>query len=164
MAREETLWAYDILNKFLESNHHRKTPERYAVLEAIYGMDSHFTIEALNDALSKKSFRVSRATLYNCVNLFLKLGIVVRHYVQGVIVYEAVSSAPGHVRQICRICGKVAEQESKELSKTIEETKFGRFHKENFMLYLYGVCGKCQVKMMRKNTSKTRVKSKSNNL
>ena len=160
MAREETLWAYDILNKFLESNHHRKTPERYAVLEAIYGMDSHFTIEALNDALGKKSFRVSRATLYNCVNLFLKLGLVVRHYLQDIVVYEATSSAHGHVRQICRICGKVTEQKKQELAKAIEETKFGRFHKENFTLYLYGVCGKCQVKMMRQNTSETRVKTK----
>ena len=64
MAREETQRAYDVLNKFLKSDNHRKTPERYAVLDAIYSMDSLFTMDALNEALNEKRFRVSRATLY----------------------------------------------------------------------------------------------------
>lgn len=149
MAREETQRAYDVLNKFLKSDNHRKTPERYAVLDAIYSMDSLFTIDALNEALNEKRFRVSRATLYNCMNLFLKLGLVVRHHLQDAIVYEAAFSAQGYVRLICRMCGRVTEQKNLELEKTIGEMKISRFRKDNFTLYLYGVCGKCQSKKIR---------------
>ena len=135
MAREETQRAYDVLNKFLKSDNHRKTPERYAVLDAIYSMDSLFTMDALNEALNEKRFRVSMATLYN--------------HLQDAIVYEAAFSAQGYVRLICRMCGRVTEQKNLELEKTIGEMKISRFRKDNFTLYLYGVCGKCQSKKIR---------------
>ena len=121
MAREETQRAYDVLNKFLKSDNHRKTPERYAVLDAIYGMDRLFTMDALNEALNEKRFRVSRATLYNCMNLFLKLGLVVRHHLQEAIVYEAAFSAQGYVRLICRMCGRVRNRRIWNLRKQLEK-------------------------------------------
>ena len=33
-----------ILDNYLEMNHHRKTPERYTILRAIYGINGHFTL------------------------------------------------------------------------------------------------------------------------
>ena len=83
------------------------------------------------------------------MNLFLKLGLVVRHHLQDAIVYEAAFSAQGYVRLICRMCGRVTEQKNLELEKTIGEIKISRFRKDNFTLYLYGVCGKCQSKKIR---------------
>ena len=35
-----------ILDNYLEMNHHRKTPERYTILRAIYGINGHFTLDA----------------------------------------------------------------------------------------------------------------------
>jgi len=86
---------------------------------------------------------------FYCMNLFLKLGLVVRHHLQDAIVYEAAFSAQGYVRLICRMCGRVTEQKNLELEKTIGEMKISRFRKDNFTLYLYGVCGKCQSKKIR---------------
>ena len=37
------------LTSYLEENKCRKTPERYAILEAIYGMTGHFTLEELGN-------------------------------------------------------------------------------------------------------------------
>ena len=60
----------EILDNYLENNKHRKTPERYAILDAVYSMDGHFTLEELGGLLESRNFRVSRATLYNTMKLF----------------------------------------------------------------------------------------------
>ena len=42
-----------ILDSYLEMNNHRKTPERYAILNAVYGMNGHFTLEELGAVLNE---------------------------------------------------------------------------------------------------------------
>ena len=42
----------EILTNYLELNNHRKTPERYAILDAVYRMEGHFTLEELGEKLS----------------------------------------------------------------------------------------------------------------
>ena len=65
-----------ILTDYLEANKHRKTPERYAILDAAYSMKGHFTMEELDGYLAEHSFRVSRATIYNAMRLFQELRLV----------------------------------------------------------------------------------------
>ena len=63
-----------ILDSYLEMNNHRKTPERYTILKAIYNTEGHFTLDELGEKLiADYNFPVSRATLYNTLNLFLQL-------------------------------------------------------------------------------------------
>ena len=69
----------NILTQYLEQNNMRKTVERFAVLDAAYSFGSFFTIEELDDLLMRKSFPVSRATLYNSLKLFQTLQLVVCH-------------------------------------------------------------------------------------
>lgn len=63
-----------ILTNYLELNNRRKTPERYAILEAVYDMDGHFTLDELGEKLSEEDkFPVSRATLYNTLETFSRI-------------------------------------------------------------------------------------------
>ena len=154
MAKGEKLAVFEsverILNNYLEMNNHRKTPERFTILRAIYNTEGHFTLDELSELLSEKyNFPVSRATLYNTLNLFMKLRLVIRHRFQGTTAYEACYDNTSHCHQICTICGKVVEVKSSIITDAIDEVHLKRFRKDGFSLYIYGVCSTCQAKMTR---------------
>ena len=139
----------DILTTYLEANKHRKTPERYAILDAVYDIEGHFTLEQLGASLERQNFRVSRATLYNTMRLFIRLRLVVRHRFTGNTVYEACYNNESHCHQICTICGSVTEVNSKVLEDAIDVIHLKRFRKDGYTLYIYGVCTTCQTRLSR---------------
>ena len=152
-----------LLDNYLEMNNHRKTPERYTILRAIYSINGHFTLEELKARLTQEmDFPVSRATLYNTLNLFMSLRLVVRHRFQGSTRYEACYDNQSHCHQICTMCGKVTEVKSPEIIAAVENMHLKRFRKDGFTLYVYGMCSTCQTKMTKRKKTTT-AKKKSNN-
>ncbi len=139
------------LDEFLESKNHRKTPERYAILEAVYSMDRLFSIEELGEKLEKRKFRVSRATLFTTMRLFTELRLVVRHRFQTGTKYEPCYNRGNRCYQVCTVCGKALEIDAPHLSDAVEETKFKRFRKDGFVLYVYGICSSCKSRITRQS-------------
>lgn len=154
-----------ILDSYLEMNNHRKTPERYTILKAIYNIDGHFSLDELGEKLVRDyNFPVSRATLYNTLNLFLQLRLVIRHRFQGATVYEACYDKTSHCHQICTICGKVTEIKSDMIANAIDSIHLKRFRKDGFTLYIYGICSTCSAKMTRLKNKSTEKSKKQNKI
>ena len=150
-----------ILDNYLEMNNHRKTLERYTILRAVYGIHGHFTLEDLSAKLiNEMNFHVSRATLYNTLNLVMALRLVIRHRFQGTTKYEACYDNNSHCHQICTMCGKVMEVKSPEIIAAVENMPTKRFRKDGFTLYVYGMCSTCQARVTKRKKHEKTVKTK----
>lgn len=143
---------------YMDRNKFRKTPERFAILETVYSMPGHFNIEELYEKLlSDGHFRVSRATVYNTMELILDAGLVLRHQFSGTRVeYEKCFNVRPHNHKICIMCGEVSEFSNDGLDRTISEMRIPRFKQSMYSLYVYGLCSKCQTKIKRAKKQETK--------
>lgn len=151
--------AREILDNYLEMHNHRKTPERYSVLDAVYSMPGHFTLKELDAVLRKRNFRVCRATLYNSIRLFVELRLVICHRISDGTHYEVVVNSDNHVHQICSVCGKMTEIYAPGIHNAISDLRLKRFHKDGYTLYIYGICSACTAKEKRLRSKLEKKKS-----
>ena len=149
--------AEQIFTDYLKENRCRRTPERYAILEAVYSMDGSFEIEELLGHLEENmKFRVSRATVYNTMSLLINANLVVHHQFGTVSKYEkCLGTKKSHM--VCTKCGKVTEFENTDLTETIT-ANIKKFHLTHYSLYLYGLCSKCHQATRRKQRKTSRKK------
>jgi Fur family ferric uptake transcriptional regulator len=68
-----------IFTEYLRKTSSRKTPERYAILKEIYNFDTHFDIDMLYKRMMSNRYQVSKATLYNTIQLLLECNLVTKH-------------------------------------------------------------------------------------
>ena len=104
------------LQQFIQSKGLRNTPQRNAIVEAIFSSDDHFTADDLWERIRKtKSLdsQSSRATVYRTISLLVEAGLL--HEIdlgddQKTYDPNFVDS-PAHNHLVCIDCGKVIEFE-----------------------------------------------------
>lgn len=137
-----------IFTAYLERKGLRKTPERFAILEEIYATTGHFDVEALFDQMKRKNFQLSRATVYNTLDLLVETDLVGRRqFGRNLAHYEKTYGFRQHDHVICTECHKVVEFCDPRIH--VIQTMVGQmlnFEIQHHSLNLYGICGDCQAR------------------
>jgi len=130
---------------YLQKAGHRKTRERFAILEEVYSRDDHFDADTLYMGMKSKNFRVSRATVYNTLDLLVNCNLVTKHlFNSGNAVYERAFGFYQHDHLVCKECGKITEfcdPRIHNINRKVAELM--HFQVTEHKLTLYGLCANC---------------------
>ena len=131
-----------VFTEYLEQHGQRKTAERFAILDEIYSMDEHFDVDFLFVHMKKKGHRVSRATIYNTIELLLESSLVTKHqFGKNLARFEKSYAYKQHDHLICEDCEHVLEFCDPRIQQI--QTMMGdilEFDITHHSLHLFGKC------------------------
>ncbi|NBB77678.1 MAG: transcriptional repressor [Bacteroidetes bacterium] len=155
-AHEETIQLVKkIFKTYLKERNQRQTPERFMVLEEIYRSHGHYDADDIYFNMKKAGTRVSRATVYNTLDLLIECGLVQRQqFGKNQYYYERSYAYQQHDHMICKECGVVIEfcdPRILEIQNLME--KIHDFKVDGHSLHLFGRCNDVEACDRRKNSS-----------
>ena len=139
MNNEKEL-AMKKLKEYLERKNIHPSYHRLKILKYLMNHKIHPTVDMIYKNLSKEIPTLSKTTVYNTLNLFLRKGIVSGLTIDGSEIRYDYNTKP-HVHFICIKCGCVYDIHLKCPvfdKEIIEGHKITEHH-----IYLKGICSEC---------------------
>ena len=137
----------DRLTRYMEEKAMRKTPERYEILRVAGLINGIFTIDGLMQFMQEfGEFQVSRATLFNTMELFCDAGLVIKHPLATAAHYEMRTDSNPKAYTICRQCNTITKVSTSTARLALQNLHIRYFSTEAKLVYMHGLCRKCQAK------------------
>ncbi len=136
--------AHEQFTNYLKQEKHRITPERFEVMDFALEYDGHFGADDLYVLMKTKKSNISRATVYNTLELLVKCKLLSkRNFGDGLTRYESNFERKNHDHLICINCGEIIEFTSPEVQKVVDKIcdELG-FEKVGYSFNIFGKCKK----------------------
>jgi Fur family ferric uptake transcriptional regulator len=142
-----TVAPVEKFREFLLTQKMRLTPEREAVVAAIYASHDHFDADQWVDNLAgrKGTMLASRSTVYRTLNLLQEAGLIRKvARANDREVYEHDYGYPQHDHLICKKCGQMIEFPNEMISDVLEAIAAEHgFRMSGHRLEVEGICADC---------------------
>lgn len=133
--------------EFLKTKKKRLTPEREAIVQAVYATHDHFDAEQWVGSLARRkgTAGASRSTIYRTLHLLVEAGLLRRvARANDREVYEHDYGYPQHDHLICKKCGTMIEFPNEAISAVLEQiANQHEFRMTGHRLEVEGVCAQC---------------------
>ena len=136
--------AHDEFKLFLKAGKHRITPERFEVLNYAIESGNHFAADDLYLEMKNGKSNVSRATVYNSLELLVKCEMLAkRNFGDNKTFYEFSFNIQNHGHLICKVCGDIIEFNHPKLSDIVDTIATNNdFARDSFQFNIFGKCKK----------------------
>ena len=142
-----------LFSEYLKNKKLRNTAERNAIFTTICQAKDPFTPEMIRKQLEDSNFLVSRASVYNTIELLLDANIVVRLQFAGAIsLYELKYIAEQYNYAKCTHCGTIRKIKNDKQKSLYKDLKIPKFMVEHCSLQIYGICSKCKFRLQKEKT------------
>jgi Fur family ferric uptake transcriptional regulator len=134
--------AHEQFRKFLKREKHRVTPERFEVLDYALDYDGHFGADDLYIQMKVKKSNVSRATIYNTLELLAGCNLLAkRNFGDGITRFESSFNRKNHDHLICTNCGNITEFRNSKIPEIVDEVcKELGFESVGYSFNIFGKC------------------------
>lgn len=141
MSREAAIFEH-----LLKSRGLKFTPQRRAILRAVFAVHDHFDADELYLRLKAANRRVSRTSVYRTLPLLAEAGLIRETYCgQDAARYEHVLGHKHHDHLFCLKCGKVIEFADERIEKLQEAASKKRgFQMTDHTFVIRGFCKRCR--------------------
>ncbi len=129
----------------LRQQGYKLTPQREAVLEAIFNSPGHLTPAEIYEQVHRTHPGIGLVTVYRTLNTLVKLGLVCEVHAGGKTPHYVAGNLKHHGHLICSKCGKVVDFTGCGLEEL--ERRLARetgFKIEGHLLQFFGSCRDCQ--------------------
>jgi len=133
--------AADILREFLKNGNNRITPERFEVLDSALEYEGHFGADDLYVLMKNQKSGVSRATVYNTLELLAQCGLIrKRNFGDNLTRYES-NFKKQHDHIVCLDCGRIIEFANNKLKAApVEICNELGFEVVNYSFNIFAKC------------------------